>query len=138
MMRQKVSVLAAAALAACLAAPLQAAEPAEAQWQAEPIRWVLDERGTVTQAGADREAMLLQLASIARYNEIAVSITAADPDQAFALAEGLQARGVPAESIGIALRSGPGADSVRTEVLLDVLEVGAAAPRLQWAGGEAR
>jgi len=128
-MRKTTSAFAAAALAACLAAPLQASEP---------IRWVLDDHGAVAQSAPEQEAVLLQLASIARHNEIAVSITAADPELAFALAEGLQARGVPAESIGIALRSGPGAEAARTEVLLDVIEVGSGPARLQWAAGEDR
>jgi len=138
MTRQTTSAIAAAVLAACIAAPLQAAGPDRAQLTAEPIRWVLDERGAVASAEADRDTLLLRLASIARHNEVAVSITAADPEQALALAEGLQARGVPAESIGIALRSAPDAETAPLEVLLEVVEVGRGPARLQWAADERR
>lgn len=138
MMRQTISAFAAAVFAASIAAPLQAAGPDEALLTAEPIRWVLDDRGAVAPAGAEQEAMLLQLASIARHNEIAVSITAAEAEQAFALAEGLQARGVPPESIGIALRDGPDGAAAPLEVLLEVVEVGSGPARLQWAADAGR
>lgn len=127
-----------AALALLLVVPLQAAEPLEPADLAaiEPVRWVL-KPGEVVSRGPAQQRALLQLASIARHNEVVISITTARPEEALALARGLEARGVPAESIGIALRGGPAAEVRGTEVVLDVVRIGGGAP-LQWAGADQR